>query len=82
MGMIRMFFPSCDECGGCEDDYTDARSARVREAMKADGWKVSGGRFVCPDCVGIEEERKVVAVHRVEPWDEEAKEFRFVVVTD
>lgn len=58
----------------------------LREPCVSSDSGTTVGRCWCAECADVRREvrreRKVLAIHQVGPWDEGAKVFRFVVVTD
>lgn len=51
MSIIKELFPFCDICN---QTFPDSRGfdtvAALRKSMCRGGWKIKGGKDVCPDC--------------------------------
>ena len=51
MAYIIEITPQCDCCYETNPIHVDDTERKVKAHIKADGWMVEGGVFVCPDCI-------------------------------
>ncbi|WP_281188866.1 hypothetical protein [Vibrio harveyi] len=51
MANIIEITPQCGRCYETNPAHRDGTERKVITSIKADGWIVKGGIFLCPDCI-------------------------------